>query len=140
MFSSLREKSYIFQHIDLVIFGAFAALMAGSLIGPSGAIGAGIFVIFLLTTLKILVNGEKITLTKTQWWLIVYFLIVFISLCGSTLFSLSLKGFLKTVLYLMFYFSVINLFKTNLKYAFATVFVIATGIIFEGGISWIQNF
>lgn len=139
-FKSLGEKSYILKHLDLVILGATAALLAGSLVVPSGAIGLGIFVIFLFTLLKILVNGEKIELTKTQWWLIVYFLIVFISLCGSTLFSLSLKGFIKTVLYLLFYFSITNLFKTNLKYAVATIFVIATGVIVEGGVSWIQNF
>ena len=139
-FKSFGEKSYILQHLDLVILGAVAALLTGSLFIPSGAIGLGILVIFLLTLLKILVNGEKIELTKTQWWLIVYFLIVFISLCGSTLFGLSLKGFIKTVLYLLFYFSITNLFKTNLKYAVATIFVVAVGIILEGGMGWIQNF
>lgn len=140
MFSSLREKSYILQNLDLVIFGALTTLLTASLFVPSGAIGAGIFAIFLLTLLKIFVNKEKFTISKTEWWLIVYFLLVFISLCGSTLFALSLKGFIKTVLYILFYFSVANLFKTNLKYAVATVFVIACGIIFEGGISWMQNF
>lgn len=139
-FKSLGEKSYILQHLDLVICGAVMALLAGSIVVPSGAIGLGIFVIFLLSLLKNLVNGEKFKLTKTQWWLIVYFLIVFISLCGSTLFTLSLKGFIKTILYLLFYFSITNLFKTNFKYAVTTVFVIAAGVIFESGVSWIQNF
>ena len=140
LFTNLREKSYILQNLDLVIMGAFAALLIGSLVVPSGAIGAGIFVIFILTLIKMIVNRENFTISKTEWWLIVYFLIVFISLCGSTMFVLSLKGFIKTVLYLMFYFSVANLFKTNFKYAITAIFVIAAGVIFEGGVSWIQNF
>ncbi|MBO7672642.1 O-antigen ligase family protein [bacterium] len=140
MFSKLFEKSYILQNLDFVIFGAVIALLLGSLTVPSEAVGGGIFAIFVMTLLKILANREKITITKTQWWLIVYFLIVFISLCGSSLFSLSLKGFIKTVLYIVFYFSVTNLFKTNIKYAIGTVFVIAAGVILESGISWLQNF
>lgn len=140
MFSKFREKSYILQNLDFVIFGAVMALLLGSLTVPSEAVGGGIFVIFVMTLLKILVNKEKIRITKTQWCLIIYFLIVFISLCGSSLFALSLKGFIKTVLYIIFYFSVTNLFKTNIKYALGTVFVIAIGVIFESGISWMQNF
>lgn len=140
MFNSLRGKSYILQNLDLVIGGALTVLLTGALFVPSEAIGGGIFLIFVLTLIKILLNDEKVRITRTQWWLIVYFLIVFISLCGSSLFALSLKGFIKTVLYIIFYFSAVNLFKTNIKYAILIMFVLACGVIFEGGISWLQNF
>ena len=140
MFNNLREKSYILQNLDFIAFGALIALLWGSLTVPSEAIGCGIFVIFIITLMKIIINKEKINITRTQWWLIIYFLIVFTSLCGSTLFTLSLKGFIKTTLYILFYFSVTNLFRTNLKYSIGTLFVIAIGLIFESGISWIQNF
>lgn len=140
VFPKLTEKSYILQHLDLVILGALLTLYVDSLVAPSGAIGAGIFVISLLTLLKMLINGEKYTINKAELFLIIYYLIVFISLCGSTMFGLSLKGFIKTTLYILFYFSVTNLFKTNIKYLIYVIFVIALGVIFESGVSWIQNF
>ncbi len=145
MFNSLRnflyKNSYLLQNIDFLIFLALVGTLLASLTMSSNVIGLGALVIAGLTAVKFLVNPHaRFKITAPQWALIIYFLIVFISLCGSTLFGLSLKGFLKTLTYILFYFSVAQLFKTNIKYAIATLFVIAGGIFFESGIAFLQNF
>ncbi|MCM1010520.1 MAG: O-antigen ligase family protein [Fusobacterium sp.] len=129
------------QNIDFLIFLALAGTLLASLTMSSGVIGLGALAVAGLTLVKFLTNpNAKIRLSAAEWCLIIYFLIVFISLCGSTLFGLSLKGFLKTVTYILFYFSVAPLFKSNFKYGIATLFVIAAGVFFESGIAFLQNF
>lgn len=145
MFNSLRDflykNSFLLQNIDFLIFLALAGTLLASLTMSSGIIGLGALTVAGLTFVKLLTYpGARVRLGAEEWWLIIYFLIVFISLCGSTLFGLSLKGFLKTVTYILFYFSVAQLFKSNFKYGIATLFVIAAGIFFESGIAFLQNF
>ncbi len=145
MFNSLRDflykNSYLLQNIDFLIFLALAGTLLASLTMSSGVIGLGALAVAGLTLVKLLaVPNAKIKMSAAEWCLIIYFLIVFISLCGSTLFGLSLKGFLKTLTYILFYFSVAQLFKSNFKYGIATLFVIAAGVFFESGIAFLQNF
>ena len=145
MFNSLRnflyKNSFLLQNIDFLIFLALAGTILASLTMSSGVIGLGALAVAGLTIVKLLTTpGARLRLGAEEWCLIIYFLIVFISLCGSTLFGLSLKGFLKTVTYILFYFSVAQLFKSNFKYVIATLFVIAAGIFFESGIAFLQNF
>ncbi len=137
----LFRNSYLLQNIDFFIFLALAGTLLASLTMSSGVIGLGALIVAGLTLVKLLaVPDTRIRLTSAEWCLIIYFLIVFVSLCGSTLFGLSFKGFLKTVTYILFYFSVAQLFKSNLKYGIATLFVIAAGVFFESGIAFLQNF
>lgn len=145
MFNSLRDflykNSYLLQNIDFFIFLLLAGTLLASLTMSSGVIGLGALAIAGLTLVKLLTTpNAKIKMSAAEWCLIIYFLIVFISLCGSTLFGLSLKGFLKTLTYILFYFSVAQLFKSNFKYGIATLFVIAAGVFFESGIAFLQNF
>ncbi len=145
MFNSLRDflykNSFLLQNIDFLIFLALAGTLLASLTMSSGIIGLGALAVAGLTFVKLLTYPDaRVRLGAEEWCLIIYFLIVFISLCGSTLFGLSLKGFLKTVTYILFYFSVAQLFKSNFKYGIATLFVIAAGIFFESGIAFLQNF
>lgn len=145
MFNSLRDflykNSFLLQNIDFLIFLALAGTLLASLTMSSGIIGLGALTVAGLTFVKLLTYpSARVKLGAEEWCLIIYFLIVFISLCGSTLFGLSLKGFLKTVTYILFYFSVAQLFKSNFKYGIATLFVIAAGIFFESGIAFLQNF
>lgn len=145
MFNSLRnflyKNSFLLQNIDFLIFIALAGTLLTSLTMSSGVIGLGALAVAGLTIVKLLTTpGARLRLGTEEWCLIIYFLIVFISLCGSTLFGLSLKGFLKTVTYILFYFSVAQLFKSNFKYGIATLFVIAAGVFFESGIAFLQNF
>lgn len=137
----LYRNSFLLQNIDFLIFLALAGTLLASLTMSSSIIGVGALGIAGLTFVKLLTTpGSKVRLSAAQWSLIIYFLVVFISLCGSTLFGLSLKGFLKTLTYILFYFSTVQLFKSNLKYGIASLFVIAAGIFFESGIAFLQNF
>ena len=137
----LYRNSYLLQNIDFLIFLALAGTLLASLTMSSGIIGLGALAVAGLTFVKLLTaQGEKVRMTKAELCLIIFFLIVFISLCGSTLFGLSFKGFLKTVTYILFYFSAAQLFKSNLRYGIAALFVIAAGIFFESGIAFLQNF
>ena len=104
---AVYQNSYLLQNIDLVIMGALATTFLASLILPSGAIGLGAWVVIMFTFVKLLfVKGQRIDLLNSERLLIVFLLIIFVSLCGSTLFVLSFKGFLKTLTYILFYFSV----------------------------------
>lgn len=137
----LYKNSYLLQNIDFLIFLALAGTLLASLVMPSGVIGLGAWGVAGLTVVKMLTKrGAKFQLNFAEKCLIVYFLIVFVSLCGSTLFALSLKGFLKTLTYLAFYFSAAQLFRSNFKYGIAALFVIAAGVFFESGIAFLQNF
>lgn len=137
----LYRNSFLLQNIDFLIFLALAGTLLASLTMSSGIIGLGALAVAGLTMVKLLTTpGARLRLGAEEWCLIIYFLIVFISLCGSTLFGLSLKGFLKTVTYILFYFSVAQLFKSNFKYGIATLFIITAGIFFESGIAFLQNF
>lgn len=137
----LYRNSYLLQNMDFFIFLGLAGTLLASLTMPSGVIGLGALTVAGLTAVKLLTTpNAKIRLSTAEWCLIIYFLIVFISLCGSTLFGLSLKGFLKTVTYILFYFSTAQLLKSNFKYGIATLFVIAAGVFFESGIAFLQNF
>jgi len=142
MFSSeaLYKNSYLLQNLDFLIFLAQALTLLCSLFVPSGVIGLGAWVIAGLTVLNVFLCKEKISPTKAEWCLIIYFLIVFVSLCGSTLFALSMKGFLKTLTYIAFYFAVAQLFKKERKYGLWSIVVIAFCVFFESGIAFLQNF
>lgn len=135
------QNSYLLQNIDWLIMGALATTLFASLFVPSGAIGLGAWVVVGLTLLKLLfVKGEQVKLLNSERLLIVFFAIVFVSLCGASLFVLSLKGFLKTVTYILFYFSVAQLFKNNFRFGVATLFIICLGAFFESGVAFLQNF
>ena len=69
----------------------------------------------------------------------VYFAFVVLSLFGSTLFALSLKGFLKTAVYMYFYFSALSYFRDNKEKILPTILMIAGLISFESIIAIIQN-
>ncbi len=137
----LYQNSYLLQRIDILIFLALIGTLSASLVMSSGIIGLGALTVAGLTAVKLLITpNARIKMLPAEWCLLIFFLIVFISLCGSTLFGLSLKGFLKTVTYILFYFSVAQLFKSNLRYGIATLFIIALGVFFESAVAFLQNF
>ncbi|MCD8024254.1 MAG: O-antigen ligase family protein, partial [Candidatus Gastranaerophilales bacterium] len=64
---------------------------------------------------------------------------VIISLAGSSLFLLSLKGILKTFIYLLFYFSAAYYLSFNKKKIFPVILLIMSVCSFEAVIGIIQN-
>lgn len=139
--SYLWENSFFLKNIDKLIFTTILGVFVLSVFASSDLIGYVALVTLFLTVIKLFVKkGEKIELNLFEIFLLIYFLIVFISLAGSSLFYLSLKGFLKTFTYLGFYFSAVQYFKNNVRKIPLTIFVIALCVASQGIVGVFQNF
>ena len=132
----LYENSLFLQNIDKFILLFIWLTYIGSTFMQSDSIGFFAIIVIFLTVLKLITQkGESITLNKFELWLIAYFMIVVISLFGSTLFSLSLKGFFKTFLYIGFYFSIAQYLKaktTHIKWILLPICLCASIEIISG--------
>lgn len=136
----LYKKSIILQNLDNVILPLILAVYFFSMFLGSDYIGFLALIIIFLTIIKICITpNDKISLSKSEIILLIYFFIVVVSLFGSTLFSLSLKGFLKTLTYLGFYFSLSHYFKNNLSKVNVILGTIALCIGLEGILGVFQS-
>ena len=137
----LYNNSLIIQNIDKFIYLSILAVFAASTIFPSDYIGLIAVFTTILTVIKLLfVKGEKLEATKAEIWLLAYFMLVIVSLAGSSLFALSLKGFIKTFIYLGFYLSIAHFLKNNKDKIFPIFLTIGLCISFEGLMGFLQNF
>ena len=137
----LYNNSLIIQNIDKFIYLSIMAVFAASTIFPSDYIGLIAVFTTILTVIKLLfVKGEKLEATKAEIWLLAYFMLVVVSLAGSSLFALSLKGFIKTFIYLGFYLSIAHFLKNNKDKIFPIFLTIGLCISFEGLMGFLQNF
>lgn len=137
----LYENSLFLQNIDKLIFVSILAVFLSSTFLSSDGIGFIALITIFLTFIKVITkSGEKFEPNHFEIWLLVYFMIVLISLAGSTLFMLSLKGFMKTVTYLGFYISVVHFLKNNtnkIPYIMGAIGICAG---FESIAGFLQNF
>lgn len=137
----LYENSLFLQNIDKLIFASVIAVFLSSTVMSSDVIGFIALITVFLTIVKILTKPhEKLDCKNFELWLLAYFMIVIISLAGSTLFHLSLKGFFKTFTYLAFYFSMVQYLKSNrnkLPYLLAAIGICVS---FEAVAGFLQNF
>ena len=136
----LYKNSTFLQNIDKIILPFILLTFIVSMFMGSDFIGfVGIIIIFL-TFIKLLIcPGQRINLKIFEVFLLVYFLIVMVSLFGSTLFALSLKGFFKTFIYLGFYLSLSIYLKDNKKHIPLILGTIAGCITFEAIIGIFQS-
>ena len=141
IFEPFYNKSFFLQKIDLLIGADVLLLILSATFAQSDFIGYfGLFAI-LLTIVKIFTKkGEGFELNAADKFLLAYFMFVIISVAGSSLFCLSLKGFFKTLTYLGFYVAMVHYFKDNkdkIKYIF---FAYAICIAIETAAAFMQNF
>jgi len=137
----LYENSLFLKNLDKLIFASIIAVFLASTCLSSDIIGFIALITAFLTLLKLFtVPGEKCEPVKFELWLLAYFMIVVISLAGSTLFSLSLKGFMKTVTYLGFYVSVVHYLKYHKSHIPYILTAIGVCVSFESIIGILQNF
>lgn len=138
---TLTENSVILSKIDDIIFAMIGLTLFASTFMQSEKIGLIALCVAGLTLVKLITKqGSKIRLTSWDAAIFVYFTICFISTINSTLLAQSIHGFLKTVVYILFYYSVSNYFQTNqnkIKYVFLFIAGLCT---FEGIIALLQNF
>lgn len=92
----LYENSLFLQNIDKFIFVFILLTLSVSTFMNSDSIGVFALGAMFFTFVKMSTKpDEKIDFKQFEIWLLAYFMIIIISLFGSTLFALSLKGFLK---------------------------------------------
>lgn len=137
----LYQNSLFLQNIDKLIFASIVAVFLSSTVMSSDVIGFIALITVFLTFVKILFKPhERIECKTFELWLLAYFMIVIISLAGSTLFHLSLKGFFKTFTYLAFYASTVQYLKNNkdkIPFIFASI---GACVSFEAVSGFLQNF
>ncbi|MBQ9688628.1 O-antigen ligase family protein, partial [bacterium] len=133
------EKIYDF--VQKVIFLLILLLLTTSTFCSSELLGMIALSIFGLTCFGLLLGkGEKLEMNLFEKFIFLWFLVVIVSLFGSTLFSLSVKGFLKTVTYMGFYLSAVQFYRKNVRLILPTMFVIAFCSISQGVFGILQNF
>lgn len=137
----LYENSLFLQNIDKFILVSIIAVFAASTVMSSDFIGFLALITVFLTLVKILTQkGEILTCKNFEIWLLAYFMLVVISLFGSTLFYLSLKGFFKTFTYLAFYCSLAQYLKSNRDKAIWLIAIIGICVSIESVVGILQNF
>lgn len=128
----LYQNSRILQNLDSLILFSILAVIVSSVFAPSESIGIFAIIATVLTFVKLLIKkGEKLECNKFELFLLAYFMFAIISLCGSSLFMLSLKGFTKIVIYLGFYLSVVQYLKNNKDKIWWIIFTIAGCVAYE---------
>lgn len=117
MFNRIKyfvNNSFIMDNIDNLAFILLCFMLSISTFVSSDYIGIFALLFSLCMIFKfIFKNDFKINLLDYEKAIIVFFLIVTVSLFGSTLFKLSLHGYIKTFVYILFYFSISLFFKDN---------------------------
>lgn len=124
-FETIVKNSFLLSKIDEIILMFIGITLFVSTFMESEKIGLVAILVILLTLIKCHIKkGTKVRLSSWDGAIIIYFIICFISTINSTLIPQSIHGFLKTVIYILYYFSVANYFQTNqnkIKYVFLTV-------------------
>ena len=140
-FNSIYNRSFLLQKIDWLIGLNILFVVLASLFMSSDSIGNFALSAIILTFIKLITKpNEKFEFNFADIFLLIYFMVILISVAGSSLFELSCKGFLKTIIYLGFYISTIFYFKDNkdkIKYLFITL---AFCVSFESIIALLQNY
>lgn len=136
----LYNNSLVLQRIDDVILPFILLTFVVSTFMSSDAIGFFAIIVMFLTIVKMFTKpNSKYEFQGFEIWLILYFMLVVVSLFGSTLFAQSLKGFCKTFIYIVFYFSTALYIKDNLKKIPVILGTIALCTMMEGLIGVFQS-
>ena len=134
------NNSLFLQNIDMFILPFILLTFISSMFMNSDYIGFFALIVMFLTFVKfIFCPNKKLVLKSFEIFILLYFLIVVVSLFGSTLFSLSLKGFFKTFVYIGFYFSVSRYLNDNKKHIPLILGAISGCIVFEALIGIFQS-
>ena len=137
----LYENSLLNKCLDKFIFVFIITVYLASTSCSSDVIGFIALIVVFLSLIKLLMKkGETLESNSFELWLLAYFMIVIISLFGSTLFHLSLKGFFKTFTYLAFYVSLVQYLKNNKNHIPYILGAIGLCVSFESVMGVIQNF
>lgn len=140
-FKPVYDRSFVLQKIDRLIFINILLVIFSSTFAQSDNIGYFAIFAIILTGVKLITkSGSRFEMSLADKFLLIYFLLVVISVAGSTLFALSLKGFFKTLIYLGFYVSFVHYIKDNRSKIKYILIALALAVIGESIIALKQNF
>lgn len=135
------DRSLVLQKIDALIFANILFVIFASTFAQSDNIGYFAIFAIILTLIKLLTKtGAKFEMNLGDKFLLAYFMLVVISVAGSSLLALSLKGFFKTFIYLGFYVSFVHYIKDNTSKIKYILLALAFSVIGESLIALKQNF
>ncbi len=136
----IGENSFIIKNLDNIILFFIVTTLISTLFCSTDTIGFLSLIVIFLTAIKLFVQKDKIAKTNAlDICLLIYFMFVIISLAGSTLFYLSLKGFLKTCTYLGFYLAMVHFLNSNRNKIITVLLTIAGLVSFESIYAIFQN-
>ena len=129
------------NNIDRIIFLILLVLLFLAVCSSSEIMGVVALVFSGLVIFKTIFaqHCPDLKLKSFEKAILVYFLIVTVSLFASTLFKLSFHGYIKTFIYILFFFSCGIYFKTNSSKIPAIILFVAGLMSFESIIAIIQN-
>ena len=142
MFTNIKkfiQNSVFFENIDNIAYIILLAVLFCSLFLQSEMIGMIALLFCAAVLFKVVFRGINYKLENYEKALIVYFLFVTVSLFGSTLFNLSLHGYLKTLIYILFYFCAGAFFVENKRKILPTMLFMALCASYEAIIAILQN-
>ena len=120
------------ENIDNIAYFVMLLILVSAVILNSEYMGGLALVFSALVVFKNIFNfSGDFKFKNYHKALFIYFLIVTVSLLASTLFSLSLHGYIKTFIYTLFFFSASLFFKDNKNKIFPTIFITAILMSFE---------
>lgn len=135
------QDSLFYKNFDNLAYILLLGVLFCAIILPSDYQGLIALLFSSMMIFRIfLKDNSNFKLEKFDKALIVYFLIVTMSLFGSTLFKLSFHGYIKTLIYILFYFSATLFFKDNKNKIAPTLFFVCFLMSYESIIAILQNF
>lgn len=138
---SLYKNSVILKNLDNVILGFILLTFIFATFMNSDIIGYFALCSVVLTVFRIIFTpNDNFKCEKFELFLLAFFMLCLISVAGSTLLYLSLKGFLKTFIYLSFYLSVVHHLKYNSKNIIPIIITIALCVSAESFVGITQSF
>lgn len=128
------------EDFDKLIFLNLVGIFVSIAFFSTGLIGLLAIAFMLLNLIRIFFyNGNKLQITPLDVLVMFYLLFAFISLMGSSEFTLSLKGFIKMILYTNFYFFFSYWIRENKNYIWKIFLTISAFALFEAILAIIQN-
>ena len=142
MFTNIKNfvnNSFFMNNIDKLAFLVLLILLFCAIFSSSDLMGGVALIFSGLVIFKSIFNAEKFSLKPFQKALLIYFLLVTVSLFASSLFKLSFHGYIKTCIYILFFYSACAFFKNNSSKIPSIILFVAGLMSFESIVAIIQN-
>ena len=134
------SASLFLQRFDYFILLLMIILFAASLFTSSSIMGMIAIMIIVFTVLKMcFVRGQNVEISLSNLILLMFLTICYISVLFSPYVNLSYKGFFKTLIYIGFYFSMVQFFRFNKNKIVPVIFIICFIITFESAYAILQS-